>query len=99
MSSRGGLTGISGPAGAERAESRGWGERLTAAARSLEVLRLTLRGGQRPVKSGIPDQWSRNNCIVRRKRAASTAGHPSLVPFPPECGALGPKALELLRSA
>ncbi|GAA6086462.1 uncharacterized [Tachysurus ichikawai] len=34
-----------------------------------EALWLTPGGGQQPVKSGIPDQWSRNNSIVRRKRA------------------------------
>lgn len=38
---------------------------------SAEALWLTPRGGQRPVKSGIPDQWSLNNGIVRWKRTAS----------------------------
>lgn len=37
----------------------------------MEALWLTPRGRQRPVKSGIPDQWSLNNGIVRRKRTAS----------------------------
>lgn len=62
------------------------------AAHTVEVLRPTPGGGQRPVKSGIPDQWSRNNGIVRRKRAASTPAMPLSLLLCPHCSALGPEA-------
>lgn len=52
----------------------GWGGKRLKAAGLTGGAVSTLGGGQQPVKCGIPDQWSPNNVIVRRKRPASVQG-------------------------
>lgn len=49
------------------------GKRLKAAGLTGGAV-STVGGGQQPVKCGIPDQWSPNNGIVRRKRPAPVQG-------------------------
>lgn len=52
----------------------GWGGKRLKAAGLTGGAVSTLGGGQQPVKCAIPDQWSPNNAIVRRKRPASVQG-------------------------